>query len=235
MTFEESGRAGELGGEEVGPVDCKDVAIDAYAAGFIDGEGYIGIEPVRRWDARDGRFVRVDYRLHVSVSQADARIATLDFLADHYGGAIYRHGRETAKNKSTSQYVAYNTVAENLLARVHPYLIAKHLQADLALGFWRLRAGKPNGVSVREWMAGASGDIAGILARICRELNSRGPAPATFAGDEGPESDVGRLVVYGLSDCPVVEGIQRQRLWRMRTQGVTAEEALLLAMNEADR
>lgn len=210
-----------------------DIAIDAYAAGFIDGEGYIGIEPVRRWSAREGRMVRADYRLHVSVSQADTRVAALEFLVDHYGGDIYRHARETAKTKATSQYAAYNATAASLLARVHPYLIAKHLQADLGLGFWRLREARPGEAAAQYRMDSTSGDRAGILSRLCRELNSRGPAPAALAGDDGPESDVGRLVTYGLSDCPVVEGIQRQRLWRLRTRGMTAEDSLLLAIYEA--
>ncbi len=95
----------------------------AYIAGFIDGEGCIGILKRQR------KNFSPEYHIYVSVGQKDAQI--LDWLAKNYSGAIHHVKRDGSYMWNLSYNNAYN-----FLKQILPYLKYKKPQAQLALSFY---------------------------------------------------------------------------------------------------
>ena len=101
----------------------------AYAAGFFDGEGWVGIAypKINKSEKRN-------HRLDVSVGQVDIR--PLVWLVEKFGGRIQKN----PKKCGLSQRLIYSwringPSAEAFLVAVRPYLIVKAEQADVALAF----------------------------------------------------------------------------------------------------
>ena len=76
----------------------------AYTAGFIDGEGYMGIN---------------QGSLLVQVSQKD--INPLNFLKEVWGGSIHRYG----KKKTQARWAIKGKLAESMLWQIKAFLIVK--------------------------------------------------------------------------------------------------------------
>jgi hypothetical protein len=118
--------------ENAGPL------FDAWAAGFIDGEGCIYIH---RFRVR--RYARHYYALVVSVGQSGKHgRMCLERLQESYGGRVYHHGPDRRANRQEKWNWSIRTAAAaEFLARIRPYLIVKADQADVALEFRSLVGG----------------------------------------------------------------------------------------------
>src|SRR5262252_6649280 len=95
----------------------------AWAAGFIDGEGCIGIYANA---SRDGRPV---YRLSLTASQ-HGNDAPLERLLSLFGGSITQIQQGKAAYWGVTSKKAADAIREML-----PYLTVKRKQAELALEF----------------------------------------------------------------------------------------------------
>jgi hypothetical protein len=104
----------------------------AYAAGFFDGEGCIHIARDRSRGSRV-RNVRVQYLLHVVVSQNDRR--PLDWLCERWNGGVFVVREAQGNWAKAHAWRAVGPTAGRFLADVRPYLQVKAAVADNALEF----------------------------------------------------------------------------------------------------
>jgi len=93
----------------------------SYLAGYIDGEGYLGIIP---------NCHKSSYTAKLKIASVDKEI--IDWLKDSYGGSIWK--RKFHNNSKD----AYNWTLEGknllpFLEKVRPYLKLKKKQADLLI------------------------------------------------------------------------------------------------------
>lgn len=102
----------------------------AYIAGFVDGEGYIGISIHRRKD-----WNRPYYTTQLNVYNTD--IFALQSMAESAGvGSIYlAHRQERPEHKIGYVWRTTGLKAIELLKELLPYLKVKHKQAELAIRF----------------------------------------------------------------------------------------------------
>jgi hypothetical protein len=115
----------------------------AWAAGFFDGEGTIGIA-----SRRGGR----SHILRVGISQvAKAPIAQ---FADLFGGRVYSYGAAKAGRQPYFQWIAESAKAATTLQALHPHLLVKDQEAAVALEFyestprWGNRAYRPSDAEI---------------------------------------------------------------------------------------
>ena len=101
--------------------------IAAYAAGFFDGEGYVGLLKRKRGTS-------IEYFVQVSIGQNDGNI--MDWVKENFGGNLY-----VVKRDGSFYWTISNRAAYKFLKRVLPYLKYKKPQAELALQFFD---GRPN-------------------------------------------------------------------------------------------
>ena len=95
----------------------------AWAAGFLDGEGYIGA-------LRSGQSAYIGTR--VAVSQVV--VEPLLFLRDRWGGIVGEHGTYQLNRRDSFQWVLSNkTMVARFLVDVMPFLIVKRQQAGVLL------------------------------------------------------------------------------------------------------
>lgn len=143
----------------------------AYAAGLIDGEGYIGA-CYRRRASVAGRFG--DFQCYIFVAVAMTDRTPLDLLAEHFGAKVYALKIERPEWKQCFRYQATGVAAEKLIRAVQPYLLVKHEQARLALEIRKTRVvggrATPERELKREQMMGRR---ILLMAQI-RTLNKRG-------------------------------------------------------------
>ena len=108
-----------------------------YVAGFVDGEGSIGLNGITR-DRNNRRYTRI--QAYIQVSQRDIR--PLEALKHDYGGNISIR-KPTKQNKQTGlQYVWYIASHERIirfLSDIVPFMIVKKAQAELLLKFCESR------------------------------------------------------------------------------------------------
>lgn len=102
--------------------------IEAYAAGFFDGEGNIDI---RYRKTGGGKYQR--FELRITVVQIDRR--PLELMQDKWGGSIARR-----KQNTCSQWVASGRQAATFLHDVFDFLIVKREEAEVALAFYAFAA-----------------------------------------------------------------------------------------------
>ena len=104
----------------------------AYLAGFIDGEGYIGIRKGKRKGC-------VNLVYWCEMRAVNTRIAPLELLRATFDGMIYlRRGRKH-NWKDQWHWVAPLSTIQTILTALLPYLIIKKEDAELLLRFYRDR------------------------------------------------------------------------------------------------
>jgi hypothetical protein len=140
---------------------------DRYAAGLIDGEGYIGILEVGDY-----------FHPRLKVSMTDKGRPCLDALAAEYGGTV-RPGRPVGeRTRATLEWALSGAEALACIERVRPYLLIKSKPADVALALRDLVAAgeqRPNGQ--RSWTPEMRRRAATLRLQI-KEANRTGPDPA---------------------------------------------------------
>lgn len=105
---------------------------DAYAAGFIDGEGHICFRRRRRKEHnRDS--------LNLSIEIGQKAISPLQALHAIYGGTLTQQLRGKKKRPFWLLRVQDAESLQALLSAIEPHLILKRRRAQIALEFLRLR------------------------------------------------------------------------------------------------
>lgn len=96
----------------------------AYTAGFVDGEGSIGISKRLR------KHWKPEYHIFLSVGQKDGE--TLDWMKDNFGGNVY-----LIKRDGSFMWALSNKKAYEFIVKIEPYLQYKKPQAKLAIKFYK--------------------------------------------------------------------------------------------------
>jgi len=115
----------------------------AYAAGIIDGEGSIiigkGKQPVGKG---------YSYEVLVSVHMMDGYVPK--FLSECFGGKVKksRVKHQNKKGDYAYYYHANGSRAKVLLSLIHPYLLIKRRQAEIAMYLQDKLSSNPNGKRV---------------------------------------------------------------------------------------
>jgi len=166
-----------MGVDRLGPYDT------AYLAGFVDGEGSIGIVAHNKPNTAGGKGRRTPhYRLVIGVTNTD--IAVLQWIHDRWGGSIFAKSTKNAKWAPSFELRITNREAcFALLLAIQPHVKVKARQVELGLAFlnlglarvtfsargktWPRRIQHPEDVEVRE-----------TLKRQMNALNLRGPVDA---------------------------------------------------------
>ena len=106
-----------------------DEHIDAYLAGFFDGEGNIRI------DNSVGRRKQRRFNLRIEVKQVDPH--PLNLFAERFGGTVRRVRRNNPNPnwRETVEWTASSERAVEALKAMRPWLIVKGSQADVAFRF----------------------------------------------------------------------------------------------------
>ena len=103
----------------------------AWAAGFIDGEGWIGI-------ARQTRkgYDTITHRVKVAITQNNLEV--LEHLKDVIGesGAINKGQRTQKMNRQTYALVFDSNHALNVIKKIRPFLKRKSHEADAVIAMW---------------------------------------------------------------------------------------------------
>ena len=110
----------------------------AYIAGFIDGEGCIGIAAHNKPGNAGGADRRTPhYRLVVSVTNRD--LAVLRWIHERIGGSIFEKRRARSNWAPAFELRVTNRAAVGRLLRsIHPFVKVKRSQAELGLAFLAL-------------------------------------------------------------------------------------------------
>lgn len=123
----------------------------AYAAGLIDGEGYIGI--VRRSPGKSG-YQRGSYTLQACVTMAHE--PTIRWLTETFGMSYFRKEPRQAHHSVTHLAYLHHQRACEFLRLVQPYMKTKAEQVALAIEYcegytvWRNTPGRPRNLPDEE-------------------------------------------------------------------------------------
>ena len=140
---------------------------DAWAAGFLDGEGCFSIK--RRSPSARCRS-SVVHHIQVDASQVDIR--PLLALRAEYGGFIYNHLHGQNNNAAPAyRWKVTGPHAANLIRRVRPFLRVKDAHADalLALQQRLRRPDEPRSIVTRQEIAARD-----KLFKLVKTLNLKG-------------------------------------------------------------
>lgn len=102
-----------------------------WSAGFVDGEGYIGL--TRRKHRKDS------YTLRMAVCNRD--ITPLNRLIELFGGIIRTDPLKRDNWAQTYTWVMVGVHAASAIVQLRPFLLVKKQQADLAIQYASLRKG----------------------------------------------------------------------------------------------
>lgn len=127
-----------------------------YAAGLIDGEGYIGIQET------GGSF-----QVRLKVAMSDKGRPAVDHMSRLYGGNIYETTRKDPRQRDTCTWTLTGEKAATVIREIKPWLIVKREPAEIALSFQMMLESanrRPNGR--REWTDEMRAKAAELKARI---------------------------------------------------------------------
>lgn len=103
----------------------------AYAAGYFDGEGWIGI---RYQKPRGTKSPNGSWTVRVQINSVDA--APLEWLEETFGGGIVVARKAGPHNKLLWGWCLSSSAVKRWLMGVMPYLKIKDDEARLTLRFW---------------------------------------------------------------------------------------------------
>jgi len=141
--------------------------MDTYAAGLIDGEGWIGISHVKGANT---------YAIRVQVAMVTKGSPVLSRMLSHYSGRITKRPPETDRHAEKDVWVVDGKSAYAFLSAIEPHLILKGRQAHCAMELWesiltsRIQRGRSH------WNDELRRHARHLMLEI-QDLNARGPAP----------------------------------------------------------
>jgi len=98
-----------------------------YLAGFVDGEGYLGVARIRR------RHRSPEYCLRMSVYNSDLKV--LNDIREVYGGTLSSPGQRERAWKPGYALIWTNAAAAKMISEIGPFLVVKANQAKALLAF----------------------------------------------------------------------------------------------------
>lgn len=139
---------------------------DSYAAGLIDGEGYVGIV-----EAGGSMQVRL------KVSMTDKGLPALRALKETYGGQLDAERPQSESNRETHTWRLNGKRAADLLDRLAPMLLVKSEAVRIALAFqWMVDSAPRWRPGQAKWDE-AMRRKAEVFREMVQEANHRGPDP----------------------------------------------------------
>jgi hypothetical protein len=102
----------------------------AYAAGIVDGEGYIGIS---KFKAASNNYI---YQVQLEMGMCDKE--AIDFIAKTFDYHITIAKRNKYHKKNIYRIRLTANQAVSFLKRIYPFLIVKKKQANLCFILWEL-------------------------------------------------------------------------------------------------
>jgi hypothetical protein len=107
-----------------------------YIAGFVDGEGYLGIIKKTSKRSVNGYY----YKTAVKIAQVSKNRFILDELKRCYGGTVSKNRVHPGKNQRESVMweITGNKAVSKLLKHIYPSLIIKKHQADILIDFYKI-------------------------------------------------------------------------------------------------
>ena len=150
------------------PAPESSSSLDWYAAGLIDGEGYIGISHLTGSDT---------YAIRVQVAMVTKGTSVLKRLRSEYGGRIGTRPPETERNAAKDVWLLDGAEAYSMLMRIRDHLILKAVPADCAIELWEsiLRSREQRGR--KHWNDSLRRHARHLMLRL-QEANARGPQDA---------------------------------------------------------
>lgn len=147
-----------------------------YAAGLIDGEGWIGISHTKA----------NTYAVRVQVAMVTKGTPVLLRLQRQFGGRMSTRPPETERNAPKDVWVVDGREAAAFLEKIRPHLILKGQQADCALELWA-KILESRALKGRfHWDDSLRRHAHYLMLRV-QELNARGPeAPPPTLPDDVP-------------------------------------------------
>jgi hypothetical protein len=147
---------------------------DTYAAGLIDGEGYIGIQE------SGGSF-----QVRLKVTMTDKGMVALRRMERLHGGKIDGPRAATERNRASYSWRLTGAKASELIATLRPHLLVKAEAADIALAFQAMVDAAPRLPNGRATWTNEMREKAAVFMRRIQDANRRGPdapAPALPSG-----------------------------------------------------
>ena len=141
---------------------------EQYAAGLIDGEGWIGITSRSRGKT---------YEINVKVSMSDKGVPALKAIAELFGGKALPDRDATDIRRPTWRWQLTGIAAAAALRRVQPYLLIKQNQCQIALEMAAMLEDAPVGRGGGKKWSPEMSDRAHMLMLRIKDANRRGPDP----------------------------------------------------------
>lgn len=111
----------------------------AYLAGFVDGEGYVGIMKTRNRQMVRG----YEYRKVLKIASTDKGI--IDWLYQSFGGSTEkREWSESENNKPAYCWTLRYKNLEPFLRKIYPFLKIKKRQVEILLEMFKVKIGDKN-------------------------------------------------------------------------------------------
>mgnify|MGYP001569968818 CR=1 FL=1 len=103
----------------------------AWAAGILDGEGYIGMTRIK---AGIQRRINPSFQTRISVRMVD--YSAVKKLYNMFGGTFKNvKPPNSQKHRASFEWFASDLVSDKVLRKVMPYLVTKKSQASLVVGY----------------------------------------------------------------------------------------------------
>src|ERR1017187_2054479 len=147
----------------------------AYAAGLLDGEGYIAAvaSPTKsrgRTISTKGKpYIHCDSRISIAMTSKEP----LDWMNQKFGGTVYGKKQPGVWKDQWTWIAMGNDKKVVLLEGVVPFLKVKKQQAILLLEFVRMYGANNNEKRIE-------------LAKLCKELNRKGKTVTTNTPNTAP-------------------------------------------------
>lgn len=141
--------------------------MDAYAAGLIDGEGYIGIQE------SGGSF-----QVRLKVAMTDKGLPALRHMERLHGGKIDPPRAATETNRESHAWRLTGQKASRLIAELRPLLLVKAIPADVALEFQSMVDASPRLPNGRATWTPEMRERAAMYVLRIKEANRTGPDPS---------------------------------------------------------
>lgn len=137
----------------------------SYAAGLIDGEGYIGIGHVKRANT---------YVIRVQVAMVTKGTPILSQMRRQWGGRISVRPPETERNVAKDAWVVDGRAAYDFLSQIRPHLVLKGDQADCCIQLWEAILANRERKGRHHWDDALRRHAHHLMLRL-QEGNQRGP------------------------------------------------------------
>ncbi|MCI0349121.1 MAG: hypothetical protein L0Z53_06810 [Acidobacteriales bacterium] len=131
----------------------------AYAAGIVDGEGYLGVN--RHGDGKDG------YNYQVNCTVVSSTLRLLEFLQTRWGGSVHVKPLSSFGKKPAWQWRIASIKADKFVTDIYPHLLVKKEQAKLLRTFQELVRQNKHRPRTSAYL-----DMQAKIHRKVKELNS---------------------------------------------------------------